>query len=75
MAGISDRSARRGSRRAAQWLLALGCLLPVPAGASPQLQQRLDALREDGRFVPERALQHLKEIEAEALKAALPLRA
>jgi len=75
LAGISDRSARQGSRRAAQWLLALGCLLPVPAGASPQLQQRLDALREDGRFVPERALQDLKAIEIEAFSAPLPLRA
>ena len=32
-------------------------------------------MREDGRFVPDRALQRLKEIEAEALGAALPLRA
>ena len=75
MAGILDGTARHGSRRAAQWLLALGCLLPVLAGASPQLQQRLDALREEGRFVPERALQHLKEIESEAFSAPLPLRA
>jgi len=75
LAGILDGKARHGSRRAARWLLALGCLLPALAGASPQLQQRLDALREEGRFVPERALQHLKEIESEAFRAQLPLRA
>lgn len=75
MAGILNWSARQVSRRAARWLLALGCLLPVQAGASPQLQQRLDTLRENGRFAPERALQHLKEIEIEAFSASLPLRA
>ncbi|WP_245714306.1 tetratricopeptide repeat-containing diguanylate cyclase [Janthinobacterium psychrotolerans] len=69
-----NRTARQGRRRAA-WLLALCCLLPALAGASPQLQQRLDALREDGRFVPERALQRLKDIEIEAFSAPLTLRA
>ncbi len=75
MAGILDWKARHGSWRAARSLLALGCLLPALAGASPQLQQRLDTLREEGRFVPERALQHLKEIESEAFSAQFPLRA
>ena len=68
-------ASRQGGRCAAQALLALGCLLPVFAQANLPLQQRLEAVREDGRFVPDRALQRLKEIETEALGAALPLRA
>ena len=75
MAGTYRWASRQGGRRAAQWLLALGCLLPALAEASSDLQQRLEAVREDGRFVPDRALQRLKEIETEALGAALPLRA
>ena len=68
-------TARQAGRRAAALLLALACLLPALASADAQLQQRLDELREEARFVPERALQHLKEIEREAFGAPLTLRA
>ncbi|MFZ4873773.1 tetratricopeptide repeat-containing diguanylate cyclase [Janthinobacterium sp. Mn2066] len=57
------------------WLLALACLWPVHAGAQEDLEQRLLDVREDGRFVPDRALQHLQEMEVQARSAPLPVRA
>ncbi|MGK5079520.1 diguanylate cyclase [Janthinobacterium sp. HLX7-2] len=39
------------------------------------MQQHIDAVREDGRFMPERALLRLQEVEAQARSAPLPVRA
>src|SRR5450830_2068757 len=58
-----------------QWLLALACLWPVHASAQDDLEQRLLDVREDGRFVPDRALQHLQEMETQARSGPLPVRA
>ena len=67
---------KRASWRKAHWLLLLACWLPPAASAQEaSLQQQIDAVREDGRFVPERALQRLQEVETQARSAALPVRA
>ncbi len=63
------------SRRGAHWLLALACLLPLLACAQDDLEQQLFAVREDGRFMPARALERLQEVETRARSAPLPVRA
>lgn len=75
MAGGSNRTLRWQARCGARWLLAAACLLPLAAGASAELAQRLADVREDGRFVPARALQRLLEVEQQARSAELALRA
>ena len=50
----------------------------LPPGAHAQvgnLEQYLSAVRDDGRFVPARALQRLQEVETQARSAPLPVRA
>ncbi|TDY34090.1 LOW QUALITY PROTEIN: diguanylate cyclase (GGDEF)-like protein [Janthinobacterium sp. 75] len=71
---------RRASWRNAHWLLVLACLLAPAAQAQVQvhvgnLEQHIAAVREDGRFVPTRALQRLQEVETQARSAPLPVRA
>ena len=67
---------RRASWRKAHWLLVLACLLPPAAHAQiSNLEQYLTAVRDDGRFVPARALQRLQEVETQARSAPLPIRA
>ena len=67
---------KRASWRKAHWLLLLACWLPPAAFAQEMsLQQHIDAVREDGRFMPERALQRLQEVETQARAAPLLVRA
>ena len=67
---------KRATWRKAHWLLALACLLPPAASAQEDsLEQQIAAVREDGRFVPARALQRLQEVETQARSAPLPVRA
>ncbi|WP_319017119.1 GGDEF domain-containing protein [Janthinobacterium sp. GW458P] len=67
---------KRASWRRAQWLLVLACLLAPGARAQEDnLEQRIAAVREDGRFVPERALLRLQEVETQARGASLLVRA
>jgi diguanylate cyclase (GGDEF)-like protein len=67
---------RRASWRKAHWLLVLACLLPPAAHAQvSKLEQHIAAVREDGRFVPARALQRLQEVETQARSAPLLVRA
>ena len=67
---------RRASWRRAHWLLVLACLLPPAVQAQVgNLEQYLAAVRDDGRFVPARALQRLQEVETQARSAPLPVRA
>ena len=67
---------KRARWRKAHWLLALACLLPPAAYAQDDsLEQHIAAVREDGRFVPARALQRLQEVETQARSAPLPVRA
>ena len=75
MAGSGRTTSRWQARCGARWLLAAACLLPLSAGASAELTERLAAVSEDGRFVPARALERLLEVEQEARSASLPLRA
>ena len=66
----------RASWRRAHWLLVLACLLPPAVQAQiDNLEQHIAAVREDGRFVPARALQRLQEVETQARSAPLPVRA
>ncbi|WP_298406933.1 tetratricopeptide repeat-containing diguanylate cyclase [Janthinobacterium sp.] len=66
----------RASWRRADWLLVLACLLPPAVQAQiDNLEQHIAAVREDGRFVPARALQRLQEVETQARSAPLPVRA
>ena len=67
---------KRASWRKAHWLLLLACWLPPAAFAQEMsLQQHIDAVREDGRFMPERALQRLQAVETQARAAPLLVRA
>lgn len=66
----------RASWRRADWLLVLACLLsPAVQAQIDNLEQHIAAVREDGRFVPARALQRLQEVETQARSAPLPVRA
>ncbi|WP_367301829.1 GGDEF domain-containing protein [Janthinobacterium sp. GW458P] len=54
----------------------MACLLAPGARAQEDnLEQRIAAVREDGRFVPERALLRLQEVETQARGASLLVRA
>jgi len=75
LAGGVKTTSRWQVRCGARWLLAAACLLPLAASATPELAQRLADVREDGRFVPARALQRLLEVEQQARGAELALRA
>lgn len=66
----------RASWRRAHWLLVLACVLPPAVQAQiDNLEQHIAAVREDGRFVPARALERLQEVETQARSAPLPVRA
>jgi diguanylate cyclase (GGDEF)-like protein len=53
----------------------LACLSPLAASAQEDLLRHIADVREDGRFVPERALARLQEVETEARAAPLAVRA
>ncbi|MGK5065317.1 diguanylate cyclase [Janthinobacterium sp. LB3P112] len=52
-----------------------GLLAPAAHAQNSNLEQYLAAVRDDGRFVPARALQRLQEVEAQARSAPLPVHA
>ena len=67
---------KRAAWQQAHWLLALACWLPPAASAQEiSLEQQIEAVREDGRFMPERALLRLQAVETQARSAPLPVRA
>ena len=53
----------------------MACLSPLAASAQEDLLRHIADVREDGRFVPERALARLQEVETEARAAPLAVRA
>ncbi|MEG0880442.1 MAG: GGDEF domain-containing protein, partial [Janthinobacterium sp.] len=53
----------------------MACLSPLAVSAQEDLLRHIADVREDGRFVPERALARLQEVETEARAAPLAVRA
>ncbi|MBQ5963663.1 diguanylate cyclase [Massilia sp. ZL223] len=74
-AALQRATARPRSLALAAALCAALCAAPAYSAGGAPLTQRLAEIREVNRFVPERALPMLKEIEAEGRAAALPERA
>ncbi len=65
LAGFNGKSPRLGGR----WLLASLCLVAALADAAVPLDARLAEIREIGRFVPDKALAMLRQIDSEGRAA------
>lgn len=56
-------------------MLAAACAMPLFAYSQTELDARIKAVREESRFVPDQALQHLQLLESETLAAPVATRA